>query len=71
MVWIALSIAAGHGVPFGSAISGEFVILPGVFGFQRACTPDGIKLLPDGAEKVLYIPLITTSQKWHFSGYTF
>ena len=41
----------GHGVPFGSAISEEVVILPGLFVFQGTCTVSGIKLLPGTAEK--------------------
>ena len=36
---------AGHGVSVGAAISGEIVVLTGVFGFQGAKAPDGIKLL--------------------------
>jgi len=51
MVWIAPRRFADHGVPFGAAISEEVVILPGVFGFQGACTWEGVKLLPFHVEK--------------------
>ncbi len=35
---------AGHGVSVGSAISGEIVVLTGVFGCQGTCTLYGVKL---------------------------
>jgi hypothetical protein len=49
---------AGHGVSVGSAISGEIVVLTGVFGFQGTQAPDGVKLLPVRCGERIIYPLI-------------
>ena len=55
---------AGHGVSVGSAISGEIVVLMGVFGCQGTCTPAGVKLLPDryGERKIYPLICFLTTQ---------
>ena len=60
----------GHGVPFGSAISEEVVILPGLFGFQGTCTASGVKLLPGTAKKEYVLSHTMTFSAHLYSAFT-
>lgn len=60
----------GHGVPFGSAISEEVVILPGLFVFQGTCTASGVKLLPGTAEKEYVLSHTMTFSAHLYSAFT-